>query len=262
MYFPCSGGVVRQVLVLALVVLAIGGLAGCSFSGTAAPTATPPPTATSVPATMAVTATAAQVAVVTPSVATSLPTATATGLPTATVMATATMRPTVTASPTIRLATPGTPGTPASAGATPGTAQLVLRDAQQACELTLPVGFDQNVSSSPNDSYIADRGVLRISLQSLTVGQDEAFDDQTLPFVGAFIPTVEGYQQTSVIRLADSLRIDFRGQMSLPGSGVLYFQQFGSTICAMTVFAADASGVNVDSLLEKLIPTLRPKGVG
>jgi hypothetical protein len=251
----------RRVLVLALVSLAVGGGAGCDFPGTSAPTATAQPTATGVPATVAATATAPQVAVATPSIVPSPPTASATVAPTAT--ATATVSPTKTIAPTMQSATPGTPGTPVQGGATPGLSPLgevrVVREARQACELDIPASF---VAAGVPDTFASADGRVTIALQSLDIGPDEAFDDLALPFVGNFIATVGGYQQTSVIRLADNLRIDFTGNRPGPGRGTLYFHQFGVTMCVVTLFVGDSANVAYDAFAEALIAGLRPKGVG
>lgn len=264
MKVPPFAAPLRRLLVLALVVLALSGLAGCSLPGTAAPTATPLPTVTSVP----VTATAQQVAVVTPttpSVAPAPPTATATIAPTAT----ATMPPVTPitsatlASPTMRPATPGTPGTPVQGAATPvplpiGDTQLI-QDEQQACEMRIPVSF---APTSTPGAYAGLDGKALIALQSLNVGPDETLDDLALPFVGEFIPTVEGYEQTAVIRLADNLRIDFTGNLLGRGNGTLYFHQFGTTICAVTLFVGEGTSITYEAFFEALIASLRPKGVG
>ncbi|MFN8513030.1 MAG: hypothetical protein U0232_11680 [Thermomicrobiales bacterium] len=259
----------RRGLVLALVLLALGGLAGCSFPGSAVPTATPEPTATGVPVTVAATATVAQVAVAMPSVAPSLPTATATIAATATVSATATVLPTMTVVPTTRPATPGTPATPVASatpvqgGPSPTVSPLgdvqVIRDAAQACELSIPAGF---VPTSIPGTYASADGRVTIALQSLPVAPGEGLDDLALPFMGEFIPTVEGYQQTAIIRLADNLRIDFSGNRPGRGVGTVYFHQFGATVCAMTLFVGEGSSVAYDAFAEALIAALRPKGVG
>jgi hypothetical protein len=110
--------------------------------------------------------------------------------------------------------------------------------------------------------YVGFDGKALIALQSLGVGPDETLDDLALPFVGEFIPTVEGYEQTSVIRLADNLRIDFTGNLPGRGNGTLYFHQFGTTICVVTLFVGEGTSVAYEALFEALIASLRPKGVG
>jgi hypothetical protein len=234
----------RRLLALTLVVLSL--LGGCSLPGTSAPTATPPPTATTIPAT----ATAPPVVITTPSAAPATPTAAAT--PTVT----RPVPPATPATPTARLGIPATPPTPATPVV--GTF-LVVQDARQACELTLPVGFAP--TSTPGSFASAD-GKMMVTLQSLLAGPDDILDDLALPFVEAFIPTVQGYEQTSVIRLADSLRIDFTGNLPGRGNGSLYFRQFDTTVCVVTLFVAEGTTTTYESFFEALIATLRPKGVG
>ena len=187
----------RRLLALTLVVLSL--LGACSLPGTSAPTATPPPTTTAIPAT----ATVPPVTITTPSAAPATPTAAATPTVTRPVPRPPRLRP-----------PPGwgyRPRPPTQATPVFGTF-LVVQDARQACELTLPVGFAP--TSTPGSFASAD-GKMLVTLQSLPAGPDDTLDDLALPFVEAFIPTVQGYEQTSVIRLADNLRIDFTG--NLPG---------------------------------------------
>jgi hypothetical protein len=169
------------------------------------------------------------------------------------------MRPATPATPVVRPGTPATPGTPGTPIATP--AGTPVQDARGACELTLPPGFAP--TPTPGSFASADGRVL-IALESLSAGPDDTLDDLALPFVGAFIPTVEGYQQTAVIRLADNLRIDFTG--GLPGrgtgTGTIYFHQFGTTTCVVTLFVADGTAIAYDPFFEALIATLRPTGAG
>lgn len=232
----------RRALACFVVCLALG---GCSLPGASSPTPTPLPTATAAPATA--TATAAPAASAAPLTPTIIATVTATAT------ATRTPAPATPATPNARPATPATPA------ATPLAAGQTIGDERQVCELTLPA--DYKPAGGPGHYASADGRVL-VALQSLTAGQDDTLDDLALPFVGAFIPTVTGYEQTAVIRLADSLRIDFRGGLPRSGGGTLYFRQFGPNVCVVTFFVADGAGVDADALFETVIATLRPKGVG
>ncbi len=236
-------------------------LAGCSLPGTTAPTATPAPAATPVATTVPVviapaTTAAASAAPSAAAIATAVPTLTATARPT---VAATVATPSVAASPATPPATPvavATATPPVSAA--PGGAQTI-RDVRQACELTLPAGF--SATSSPGSFASADGKVL-VALQSLSAGPENVLDDLALPFVGSFIPTVTGYQQTAVIRVGDSLRIDFTGGLPQPGRGTLYFHQFGGAICVLTYFVVDGADVAFDALLDALVASLRPRGVG
>lgn len=222
-------------------------LVGCSLPGSSNPTATPPPpTATTFPGTV----TASPVASATPSATPATPTVPA--MPTATRPA-----PSATpATPTARLGIPATPPTPA----TPVVGTFtVIQDARQACELTLPGGFAPTATPG---RYTSADGRVVIALQSLAAGQDDTLDDLALPFVGAFIPTVQGYEQTAVIRLDDNLRIDFTGNMPGRGNGSLYFRQFDATVCIVTLFVAEGAEINYEMYFQELVLTLRPKGVG
>jgi hypothetical protein len=230
----------RRAAALALVLLAL--LGGCSLPGTSAPTATPPPPTATVP----------PVATAMPSAPPATPTATATAAATST--ATRPVPAATPATPTARLGIPATPPTPA----TPVVGTLI-QDTRQACELTLPGEF---VPTATPGTFARPDGKVLVTLQSLPAGPDDTLDDLALPFVGAFIPTVRGYEQTMVIRLADNLRIDFTGDLAGRGDGSLYFKQFGPTVCVVTLFVADGTTVTYESFFESLIVTLRPKGVG
>lgn len=240
----------RRILLLSLAMLSLGGLMGCSLPGTAAPTATPPATATLVAAVPTTVVPSAMPSAAPPSPTSVPPTATA--APTAT----ATAPPATPATPTTR---PGTPGTPATPIATPVASGQTIQDERGECELALPAGF---VAAGAPGRFASADGRVLVALQSLNAGPDETLDDLALPFVGAFIPTVAGYEQTAVIRLAESLRIDFRGGLPQPGNGTLYFGQFGATVCAVTFFVADGAGIDAETMFTALIATLRPKGVG
>ena len=240
----------RAVLSLGLLLLA-----GCSLPSAAAPTAMP------VPATVAVAAPATATATIAAASAAPSVAATATAVP----MPTAITRPTAvaTAATPPVAAAPGTPATPAAAATTTPAAAAVgpqtIRDARQACELMLPAGF---AATSNPGGFASSGGKVLIVLQSLSAGSDNGLDDLALPFVGAFIPTVAGYEQTAVIKVADSLRIDFTGGLPQPGRGTLYFRQFGPTICVVTYFVADGAGIAYDAVFDALVASLRPRGVG
>lgn len=251
----------RYSLALGLIALTVG-LGGCSLPGSAAPTpaptATPPPSAAPSLAPTAVAAASAS-----PSVAPASPS------PSPAATASPSAVPTVATPPTVRPATPTSAATPATpvpptvtvppTVATPVASTQTLRDATLACEMSVPANY---VPAATPGTVVSADGKVRVALQALTIGPTETLDDLTLPFVGAFIPTVNGYEQVAIIRLADSLRIDFRGGLPQPGAGTLYFKQFGATICAATIFIVNDAGIAPEALVETLITTLRPRGVG
>jgi hypothetical protein len=136
-----------------------------------------------------------------------------------------------------------------------------VTEPQGLCAVTLPVGF----AASPNGDgrYVGVDGRAIVALTATEAGPDDTLDDVALPFVGAFVATVEGYQQTAVLKEADSLRVDFTGRLAGPGKGTLYLRQFGRTVCAITFFVTDGTEIAYEPLLAQLIASLRAvKGVG
>jgi hypothetical protein len=127
--------------------------------------------------------------------------------------------------------------------------------------VTLPAGFAASPAAA--GTYIGAGGGAIVALTALQAGPDDTLDDVALPFVGAFVSSVEGYQQTGVLREADNLRVDFTGRLGQQGKGTLYLRQFGPTVCAITFFVADGTEINYEPTLAQLIASLRAvKGVG
>jgi hypothetical protein len=137
---------------------------------------------------------------------------------------------------------------------------MTVTEPQGLCTVTLSAGF---AASATAGTYTGagDRAV--VSLTALQAGPDDTLDDVALPFVGTFVASVEGYQQTGVAREADNLRVDFTGRLGQPGKGTLYLRQFGPTVCAITFFVIDGTEITYEPTLAQLIASLRPvKGVG
>ena len=208
-----------------VVILALLALAACG----AAPIPLPAPTATPLP-----TATATATATPVPT-ATATPTATPTPIPTVTPTPSPTRTPTPTVIPT---ATP-----------TP----YAIRDSAALCEATVPGGFrdDGGIWRVGNDAGVTIVGTPTGGLLS--------FDAVTQLFLANVGSQIEDFHETGRTReSSDRLRIMYTGKVfGVPGDGIIYQQQFGSTACGLILFAATGYGPRYAPAFEGIIASLR-----
>ena len=201
------------------------------------PTATiAPPTATTVPPT----------STPVPPTATTLPTATATLAPTAT---STPPPPTPTAPPTLA-PTATLPPPPPSAPSTTAT------DPQGLCSITLPTGF----TATDGDVFTGLGGRATIALTALVAEPDATLDDVALPYISTATAAIADYQQSRAVKGTDSLRIDFAGRLTQPGTGTFYLKQFGTTVCALSFFVVQGTEINYEQTLTQLLASLRTAG--
>lgn len=216
-----------------LLVLALLALAACGIT----PTPTPAPTATPLP-------TATATATATPT-ATPTRTPTPTPVPTATATPTPTRTPTPTPSPT-RTATPTVVPT-----ATP--TPYAIRDSSALCEATVPGVFrdDGGIWRVGNEAGVTIVGTPTGGLLS--------FDAVTQLFLSNVGSQIADFHETGRTREgSDRLRITYTGRVfGVPGGGILYQQQFGSTMCGLILFAADGQGARYAATFEGIIASLR-----
>lgn len=225
----------RRRMVFFLWCLLVGALAACGQARPAPlPTAiTPAPTAT----------------------ATAIPTAipTATPLPTPTVTSTA---PPPTATPT-RTPAPTATATPTArpVSVTPTTTPpYTIRDSSGLCAATVPGAFRD------------DGGIWRVgdeagvTLAGLPTGGALDFDTVTQLLVGNIGSQIGDYRETGRMREgSDRLRITYTGRVfGVPGGGTIYQRQFGPTMCALVLFAAEGQGPRYVAPFEGIIASLAP----
>ena len=239
-------------------------LAACGPFGGATPTVIPPtatiaptptPTAPASPSPTAPSATAIPTATATavpPTAMIALPTAT-TVPPTSTpVPPTATSTPpssTPTAPPTLA-PTATLPPPPTSASSTTAT------DPQGLCSITLPTGF----TATNGDVFTGLGGRATIALTALVAEPDATLDDVALPYISTATAAIADYQQSRVVKGTDSLRIDFAGRLTQPGTGTFYLKQFGTTVCALSFFVVQGTEISYEQTLTQLLASLRTAG--
>jgi hypothetical protein len=190
-------------------------------------------------------------ATATPTVA---PTATATQSPTATVTPSPTLVPTATAtitpSPTATATRPPT-ATPTRLPSATATVQpdFTARDASNLCQVTLPGTFrdDGGIWRVGNEAGV--------TLVGTTAGLLLDFDSATLLLTSNIGTQVADYRETGRTREAsDRLRITYTGRVfDVPGGGILYQRQFGQTICAVILFAANGQESRYAPAFERII---------
>ena len=212
----------RRLLIIAWL-LALTACGGQAATPTAAPTATASATATAPPTS---TATAVPTATATPTVT---PTRTPTPLPTATATRTATATPTP-------------------------IPDYTIRDGSGLCQATIPGAFRD------------DGGIWRVgdeagvTLVGTTAGFLLDFDTATQLLMANIGTQIGDYRETGRTREAsDRLRITYTGNvLGVPGSGIIYQQQFDQTICAVILFAATGQETRYASAFERIIASLGP----
>jgi hypothetical protein len=163
--------------------------------------------------------------------------------------------PTRAASPATA-ATPATPARPASPTAAGGG--MVLTDADNQCQVTLPANFTPDPAGGGN-AVSADE---RVGINVLAFPVDPFGFEGTIDFIiGTVSASVEGYQETD--RQSGTSRgrpytdVSFQGtSVGEPVAGRFYFVQEGANICALTVVmqaaAAGEYAATIDALAESL----------
>ena len=172
---------------------------------------------------------------------TATPTATTTSTPTATPTRTPTPSPTAT-----ETRTPTATPTPIP--------DYTIRDSSGFCQATIPGAFRD------------DGGIWRIgeeagvTLVGTIAGFLLDFDAATQLLTANIGAQIADYQETGRTREAeDRLRITYTGQVfGVPGGGIIYQRQFGQTICAVILFAANGQEARYASTFERIIASLAP----
>ncbi len=99
-----------------------------------------------------------------------------------------------------------------------------------------------------------------ITLAALPAGAGATLDDVALPYIGTATAAIGDYQQRRAIKGTDSLRIDFTGRITQPGTGTFYLRQFGTTVCALSFFVAQGTEISYEQTQAQLFASLRPAG--
>ncbi|HEU5423821.1 MAG TPA: hypothetical protein VFU72_09805 [Nitrolancea sp.] len=86
------------------------------------------------------------------------------------------------------------------------------------------------------------------------------FDTMTQLLISNVSTQIADYHETWRTREApDRLRITYTGQVfGVPGGGMIDQQQFGSTICALVLFAATGAQARYTATFEAIVASLAP----